>query len=252
MRQEIFCQNQAESHSIDTHGRGLESVLTSRRFRTVRLGTRSEIMKQRFRTEVPRKLASAGVFLAMFAVFLAAIHRPYLKLPFHWDEMGQFVPASLDHLSQRRLGAPLHAAQRASAGRNGIGGAGMARVRLLNAGTLNFGRAIGHAGRSFAGRAVRISAGHPACAGRRGSAGVRRCLVSAGFAAVLHAVHDGAAGHARDDADGAGSASVSGGPMGMVRGRVHAPGADQGDRRHHALGVRARGCGFARESRGQP
>lgn len=53
-------------------------------------------MKQRFRTRVPRKLASAGVFLAIFAVFLAAIHRPYLKLPFHWDEMGQFVPASLD------------------------------------------------------------------------------------------------------------------------------------------------------------
>jgi 4-amino-4-deoxy-L-arabinose transferase-like glycosyltransferase len=43
-----------------------------------------------------RKLIAAGVFLAVFAAFLAAIHRPYLKLPFHWDEMGQFVPASLD------------------------------------------------------------------------------------------------------------------------------------------------------------
>jgi hypothetical protein len=42
------------------------------------------------------KLVSAGVFLAVFAGFLAAIHRPYLKLPFHWDEMGQFVPAALD------------------------------------------------------------------------------------------------------------------------------------------------------------
>lgn len=43
-----------------------------------------------------RKLASAGVFLAVFALFLAAIHRPNLKLPFHWDELGQFVPAATD------------------------------------------------------------------------------------------------------------------------------------------------------------
>src|SRR5580700_11713475 len=49
-----------------------------------------------FRTGVPRKLVPAGVFLAIFATLLAAIHRPYLNLPFHWDELGQFVPASLD------------------------------------------------------------------------------------------------------------------------------------------------------------
>jgi len=53
-------------------------------------------MKELFRTGVPRKLVSAGVFLAVFAAFLAAIHRPYLKLPLHWDELGQFVPAALD------------------------------------------------------------------------------------------------------------------------------------------------------------
>jgi hypothetical protein len=53
-------------------------------------------MKDLFRAGVPRKLVSAGVFLAVFAAFLAAIHRPYLKLPFHWDELGQFVPAALD------------------------------------------------------------------------------------------------------------------------------------------------------------
>jgi 4-amino-4-deoxy-L-arabinose transferase-like glycosyltransferase len=53
-------------------------------------------MKELFRTGVPRKLVSAGVFLAVFAAFLAAIHRPYLALPFHWDELGQFVPAALD------------------------------------------------------------------------------------------------------------------------------------------------------------
>jgi hypothetical protein len=27
---------------------------------------------------------------------LVAIHAPFLRLPFHWDEMGQFVPAALD------------------------------------------------------------------------------------------------------------------------------------------------------------
>lgn len=43
-----------------------------------------------------KKLVSAGIFLAAFAAVLAAIHRPYLKLPFHWDELGQFVPAALD------------------------------------------------------------------------------------------------------------------------------------------------------------
>lgn len=32
----------------------------------------------------------------MFAAVMAAIHVPYLKLPFHWDELGQFVPAALD------------------------------------------------------------------------------------------------------------------------------------------------------------
>lgn len=32
----------------------------------------------------------------LFASLLFVIHLPYLTLPFHWDEMGQFVPASLD------------------------------------------------------------------------------------------------------------------------------------------------------------
>jgi len=35
------------------------------------------------------------LFLA-FTVLLVATHLPYLKLPFFWDELGQFVPASLD------------------------------------------------------------------------------------------------------------------------------------------------------------
>ena len=37
------------------------------------------------------------LFLVIFfPALLIAIHLPYLKLPFHWDEMGQFVPAALD------------------------------------------------------------------------------------------------------------------------------------------------------------
>jgi 4-amino-4-deoxy-L-arabinose transferase-like glycosyltransferase len=32
----------------------------------------------------------------VFAAVVAAIHWPYFVLPFHWDELGQFVPAALD------------------------------------------------------------------------------------------------------------------------------------------------------------
>ncbi|MEO5924406.1 MAG: hypothetical protein ABIR70_11320 [Bryobacteraceae bacterium] len=31
-----------------------------------------------------------------FAAILVALHAPYVRLPFHWDELGQFVPAALD------------------------------------------------------------------------------------------------------------------------------------------------------------
>lgn len=41
-------------------------------------------------------ISSGGIFLILFAALMAAIHIPYLKLPFHWDELGQFVPAALD------------------------------------------------------------------------------------------------------------------------------------------------------------
>lgn len=36
------------------------------------------------------------LFFLAFAGLLFAIHLPFLKLPFHWDEVGQFVPAALD------------------------------------------------------------------------------------------------------------------------------------------------------------
>lgn len=37
-----------------------------------------------------------AIFLVLFAALVGALHASYLKLPFHWDEMGQFVPATLD------------------------------------------------------------------------------------------------------------------------------------------------------------
>jgi 4-amino-4-deoxy-L-arabinose transferase-like glycosyltransferase len=40
--------------------------------------------------------ASHLIFFFAFAVLLLAMHWPLLTLPFHWDELGQFVPAALD------------------------------------------------------------------------------------------------------------------------------------------------------------
>ncbi len=42
-----------------------------------------------------RKYA-ALIFFCGFAAILFAIHLPFLTLPYHWDELGQFVPAALD------------------------------------------------------------------------------------------------------------------------------------------------------------
>ncbi len=36
------------------------------------------------------------LLLLAFAAILVALHAPYVRLPFHWDELGQFVPAALD------------------------------------------------------------------------------------------------------------------------------------------------------------
>jgi hypothetical protein len=35
-------------------------------------------------------------WFAAIAALLVALHLPFLRLPYHWDELGQFVPASLD------------------------------------------------------------------------------------------------------------------------------------------------------------
>ena len=36
------------------------------------------------------------IFFAIFTIVEIAMHLPYLQLPYHWDELGQFIPASLD------------------------------------------------------------------------------------------------------------------------------------------------------------
>ncbi len=49
--------------------------------------------------EVPGARGHLGgylFFLGAFALLVALIHLPLLDLPFYWDEVGQFVPASLD------------------------------------------------------------------------------------------------------------------------------------------------------------
>ncbi len=40
--------------------------------------------------------ASSLIFFFAFLALMLVLHRPMLKLPFHWDELGQFAPASLD------------------------------------------------------------------------------------------------------------------------------------------------------------
>jgi 4-amino-4-deoxy-L-arabinose transferase-like glycosyltransferase len=42
------------------------------------------------------KRASSLLFFLAFLVLMIALHLPILKFPFHWDELGQFAPASLD------------------------------------------------------------------------------------------------------------------------------------------------------------
>jgi hypothetical protein len=42
------------------------------------------------------KTRSIAIFFAAFTALLMAIHAPFFKLPFFWDELGQFVPAALD------------------------------------------------------------------------------------------------------------------------------------------------------------
>jgi len=48
------------------------------------------------RTFAASKARAIAIFFVAFAALLIFDHLPFLKLPFFWDELGQFVPASLD------------------------------------------------------------------------------------------------------------------------------------------------------------
>jgi hypothetical protein len=55
--------------------------------------------KGRRQAKPPAPRAHLGTylfFLGAFALLVALVHLPFLDLPFYWDEVGQFVPASLD------------------------------------------------------------------------------------------------------------------------------------------------------------
>jgi 4-amino-4-deoxy-L-arabinose transferase-like glycosyltransferase len=45
---------------------------------------------------VVSRRSSHLIFFSAFAALMLAMHIPFLTLPFHWDELGQFVPAALD------------------------------------------------------------------------------------------------------------------------------------------------------------
>ncbi len=42
------------------------------------------------------RLQTYGIFFALIALDVFLTHAPFLHLPYYWDELGQFVPASLD------------------------------------------------------------------------------------------------------------------------------------------------------------
>ena len=48
------------------------------------------------RSRPPVRLQSYVFAFGILAVFLILAHGPLLRLPFFWDEAGQFIPATLD------------------------------------------------------------------------------------------------------------------------------------------------------------
>ena len=104
-------QNTPDSVTIHNHqgiflspqqAKALANVLESER-----QPVRSHLRRNPPGAEAARLLRSVGrrvvsrrashlIFFFAFAAILLAMHLPLLTLPFHWDEMGQFVPAALD------------------------------------------------------------------------------------------------------------------------------------------------------------
>jgi hypothetical protein len=53
-------------------------------------------IKKKRRTHRPIAPRTYALFFLFFAVVVFVSHAPFFDLPFYWDEVGQFVPASLD------------------------------------------------------------------------------------------------------------------------------------------------------------
>ena len=68
--------------------------MTTTGTKTKRARARSGILEGKA-LGLPTFALSLLVFLAFLAI-LVVLHLPYLKLPYFWDEMGQFVPSALD------------------------------------------------------------------------------------------------------------------------------------------------------------
>ena len=141
--------------------------------------------------------ASHLIFFFAFAALLLAMHWPLLTLPFHWDELGQFVPAALDlyrdgawvpHSTLPNVHPPGVMLLLALVWK--IFGFSILSSRLTMLAIATVGVYL-----SFL-LAIRLSRKSPGRAGYRGGGVPDR------RAAVLHAVDDGAARHARHDADG--------------------------------------------------
>src|SRR4051794_20896611 len=56
---------------------------------------------------IRRPSPSTAALWAGAFVLLVAMHVPYLKLPYFWDEMGQYVPQALDLYNEGRW-IPVH------------------------------------------------------------------------------------------------------------------------------------------------
>lgn len=54
-----------------------------------------------------RRLNSVAMLWAVAFLVLVAMHAPYLTLPYYWDELGQFVPQTLDLYNEGRW-IPIH------------------------------------------------------------------------------------------------------------------------------------------------
>ena len=136
-------------------------------------------------------------------------------------------------VSRRGMGSAFDAPQRSSARGDADSGRGLENIRIFDP--------VGaphHAGDRRRGRVSFVSARDPAVAQVARRAGLRGGGVPDRRAAFLHAVHDGAARHARHDADGSGAAAVFRRTLRRLRPRRHGAGPGEGNRHQHSHGFR--------------